>query len=138
MSRLSTIRNLVGMGLNKPINPLTAILGGQMVVAPIAKGIREDLTADPAAEVDRQRKALQKRVTSQMLARSIAANRDRTTMMNLQYLQRNAPEVYDSVVAGRRLPQDAIVLGGQRREDLLQELARNMGSFQGSPSQLPF
>jgi len=138
MSRLSTIRNLVGMGLNKPINPLTAILGGQMVVAPIAKGIREDLTADPAAEVDRQRKALQKRVTSQMLARSIAANRDRTTMMNLQYLQRNAPEVYDSVVAGRRLPQDAIVLGGQRREDLLQELARNMGSSQGSPSQLPF
>jgi len=138
MSRLSTIRNLVGMGLNKPINPLTAILGGQMVVAPIAKGIREDLTADPAAEVDRQRKALQKRMTSQMLARSIAANRDRTTMMNLQYLQRNAPEVYDSVVAGRRLPQDAVVLGGQRREDLLQELARNMGSSQGSPSQLPF
>jgi hypothetical protein len=138
MSRLSTIRNLMGLSLNKPINPLTAILGGQMVVAPIAKGIREDLTADPAAEVDRQRKALQKRMTSQMLARSIAANRDRTTMMNLQYLQRNAPEVYDSVVAGRRLPQDAVVLGGQRREDLLQELARNMGSSQGSPSQLPF
>lgn len=43
-----------------------------------------------------------------------------------------APDIYNSILAGRRLPKGAMVLGGQPRTDLLAELAMRMakGEFQ--------
>jgi len=49
---------------------------------------------------------------------------------NLQRLQMEAPELYMRVAAGRRLPQGAVVLGGEKRDDLLQELGRSMSEGQ--------
>jgi len=45
---------------------------------------------------------------------------------NLQTMQRYAPDLYTSVAAGRRLPTGAVVLGGENRQDLLNELGRAM------------
>lgn len=45
---------------------------------------------------------------------------------NLMQIQRNAPDLYMSVAAGRRLPTGAVVLGGAPRQDLLNELGRAM------------
>jgi hypothetical protein len=45
---------------------------------------------------------------------------------NLQNMQRYAPDLYMSVAAGRRLPTGAVVLGGENRQDLLNELGRAM------------
>lgn len=45
---------------------------------------------------------------------------------NLDRLRRYAPDLYASVAAGERLPQGAVVIGGGRRDDLLEQLARRM------------
>jgi len=39
------------------------------------------------------------------------------------------PHLYNEVMAGRSLPKDAVVFGGQPRTDLMEELA--MGMAQG-------
>ena len=130
MSRMSILNKLVGFGLNKPINPLTAIFAGQLG-KPIVQGIKDDFDD---SELERERsktKRLNKEYTREILAKRLALNSQQATDRNLQFLKQNSPAVYDSVMAGRRLPADAIVLGGQPRTDLLDELARNMGS---SPS----
>jgi hypothetical protein len=49
---------------------------------------------------------------------------------NLANLERSAPDLYATVAAGRRLPQGAVVLGGGKRVDLLQELGRSMAEGQ--------
>jgi hypothetical protein len=51
---------------------------------------------------------------------------------NLQRIQQNAPDLYMAVAAGRRLPTGAVVLGGNQRTDLLQDLGRSMSDGQYS------
>jgi Sec-independent protein translocase protein TatA len=46
--------------------------------------------------------------------------------LNLQRVAQADPAMYAQVMAGRRLPQGAVVLGGEQRTDLLQELGRAM------------
>lgn len=137
MSRISGLRNLVGLGLNKPLNPLTGAFLGQTVVAPVGRAIRDDLTGARIKEEEFRRNAMKKTELLGSLRRAYAQRQQMLTNSNLQFLKQNAPEVYDSVMAGRRLPEDAIVLGGQPRRDLLEELTRNMGSYQG-PTSSPF
>ena len=48
--------------------------------------------------------------------------RQRNIDRTLAQLQREAPDIYNNVAAGRQLPDGAVVIGGQRRNDLLQEL----------------
>ena len=43
MSRLSGIKRLVGLGLNKPINPLTALIGAKFG-GELAGNIRDDFS----------------------------------------------------------------------------------------------
>jgi hypothetical protein len=47
---------------------------------------------------------------------------------NLAQLQAQAPDLYMSVAAGRRLPQGAVVIGGNPRQDLLQQLGMSMSN----------
>ena len=47
---------------------------------------------------------------------------------NVAAIQRMSPHLYDQILAGRILPQGAVVLGGSPRSDLLEELAYNMGT----------
>ena len=46
------------------------------------------------------------------------------------------PHLYNEVMAGRSLPKDAVVFGGQPRQDLMEELAMGMaqGQFTEPPS----
>lgn len=61
--------------------------------------------------------------------------------MEIENLQRDAmqasmrlaaldPHLYNEVMAGRSLPKDAVVFGGQPRQDLMQELALAMAQGQ--------
>jgi len=58
--------------------------------------------------------------------------RQHTVDQNIQRLAMEAPDLYQSVMAGRRLPQGAVVIGGRPRTDLMNELGNLMstpGSF---------
>jgi len=61
--------------------------------------------------------------------------RDLETMVNVntEMLARNAPHLFNQIMAGRELPQDATVIGGEPRSDLMREVATQMS--QGAFSQ---
>ncbi len=61
------------------------------------------------------------------LQRDMATNAARLASAN--------PELYNRVLAGRRLPRGAVVIGGAPRTDLLEELAYRMASGEYKPSQ---
>jgi len=135
MSRLSLIKGLLrntGTSLSKPINPLTAFYGTEMALAPLGVAALEDLgfkepREDPEA-LFRQEQEKNSRIFGSQLKKDRLR---RQHEQNLVALQMKAPHLYMSAMAGRRLPQGAVVLGGQQRQDLLQELAQNMGSLGG-------
>lgn len=47
---------------------------------------------------------------------------------NMQIVASRDPHLFNQVMAGRVLPQGAVVLGGPRRQDLMEELAYAMGT----------
>lgn len=55
-----------------------------------------------------------------------AAAYEDSIQRNLMQIRQYAPDLYMSVAAGRRLPTGAVVLGGEARTDLLQDLGRSM------------
>lgn len=59
----------------------------------------------------------------------------RDMVENAARLAAAAPDVYNRVLAGRRLPRGAVVLGGAPRTDLLEELAYRMASGGYKPEQ---
>lgn len=60
-----------------------------------------------------------------------------TMALNTARLAQAEPHLYNEVLAGRRLPQGAVVLGGNPRTDLLSEMALRMstGGFQQTSAQ---
>lgn len=138
---MGLIRGLIrntGLGLNKPINPLTAFYGTEMFGAPIGTSILRDFgVMDPIQ--DREEEFLrQQKIKSAQFASAMRGERLRKqTERNLAIIRQQAPDIYNSVAAGRRIPDGAVVLGGRPRQDLLMELAQHMGSSQPNPS-LPF
>lgn len=80
-----------------------------------------------------QRKALQDFMASQaeaeqrqLIRRAQSNSIQQGIDMNLMRLQQSAPDIFAAVAAGRKLPQGAVVIGGERRQDLLNELGRAM------------
>ena len=146
LSRISSIRKLLpdniltrntGLGLNKLLNPLTAFYGGEEILAPLGKGMLRDIgfmdpEGDPEGDFlrDEKRKGAQ---FSRALTKQRLQKQER---INLERLRTQAPDIYASVMAGKNLPQGAVVLGGQQRQDLLQELAGHMGTL-GSQDSTP-
>jgi hypothetical protein len=55
---------------------------------------------------------------------------ERSIDQNLRNVALFEPAIYTAVSAGRKLPQGAVVLGGEPRVDLLQELGRSMAEGQ--------
>mgnify|MGYP003676138978 FL=1 len=47
---------------------------------------------------------------------------------NMAVVQKQDPHLYNQVMSGRILPKGAVVLGGPRRQDLMEELAYSMGT----------
>jgi hypothetical protein len=49
---------------------------------------------------------------------------------NIQVIAESNPQLYNEIIAGKRLPRGAVVLGGPPRRDLLEEVATMMAGVQ--------
>lgn len=127
-------RKLSAMGKPKRQRSMRIGLGALAGIGAIAAGgglVRQRLQKDrtEAALMDfydsQRRDALAQQVEQvkrQSLERSIDQNIRNVAMFE--------PGIYTAVAAGRKLPQGAVVLGGEPRVDLLQELGRSMAEGQ--------
>ena len=79
---------------------------------------------DARTQNEQQQRAIRTRVEIEGLQRKIARSAMRLAAID--------PHLYNEVMAGRSLPKDAVVFGGQPRTDLMEELAMAMatGQFQ--------
>jgi len=105
--------------------PSAAFLSSN-VVAPMGKGIYD--TVAPDKELSRISGDLGD-YQSSLLEKLQEARMKEEVQRNMMAVQRANPHLYAQVMAGRRLPQGAVVLGGQPRQDLMEELASHMGSL---------
>ena len=108
--------------------PSAAALGG-MVVGPIAKGISDTLTNAPLNREVSRLEAGMGEYQDDILIKLQKAREREEVERNMMAVQKTAPHLYNQVMAGRRLPQGSVVLGGQPRQDLMEELASHMGSL---------
>jgi len=106
-------------------------LGGSFLyemLKPVGKAVFDNPARNVAEQAQQQRDILWRQkmsqITTQRYEQSIAKNAARLAAAN--------PQLYNEVMAGRRLPQGAVVLGGRPRVDLMEELAMSMagGQFQ--------
>lgn len=140
---LRTLRSALGLvGTNPSVrgalrNPLIAggvvapaagMIGGA-VGKPIFDTLSEQFTG-AETEFNRQMLEQGKSVYAESIAQKLMKEREKEEMKrNMMFLQSANPHLYNQVMAGRRLPQGSVVLGGQPREDLMEELASYMGSL---------
>jgi hypothetical protein len=122
-SATSRGRNKTGIGALIGIGALAA--GGGLMAEQIRARRREQA-------FDEFQRVQRKMALDQMAEQSARASLESSIERNLQNVERFAPDVYASIAAGRRLPQGAVVLGGEKRVDLLQELGRSMAEGQFS------
>lgn len=111
----------------------TAAFAGSEIVAPIAKGAYNLTPIPDALEEIRQQEQFERarQERGEMIADD--ARRRRIQEMverNMAVVASRDPHLYNQVMAGRVLPQGAVVLGGPRRQDLMEELAYAMGTSQ--------
>ena len=107
-------------------------VGYDMAVKPMYQAMTAD-TADEQLQAARfanqqHRNAVTMRAEVDELQRRIAQSSMRLAALD--------PHLYNEVMAGRSLPKDAVVFGGQPRQDLMEELAMGMaqGQFTEPPS----
>ena len=114
-------------------------LGGKYIGADmIAKPMYESFTDvdSPYRQMimeSKQRRAEQKLALRTRVQYEDVQRRMAQAAMRLAALD---PHLYNEVMAGRSLPKDAVVFGGQPRTDLMEELAMGMaqGQFKEPPS----
>ena len=102
------------------------------IISPIAGAVHEFMTGK------KQREARERLMLEHMLAKQVQAERAQS-MQREQFIQMNArqvatyaPDIAQRVLAGRKLTQGGVAIGGRPRTDLLTELASYMsdGSLQ--------
>lgn len=112
------------------------LAAGEMEFGAFLGGLAKRGVLDPALEGDARQRAV---IEAELQARQMALEHQvrmeglrRRMGQNLARLAALAPDVYNQVAAGRRLPKDAVVIGGRPRMDLLEQLSLGMseGSFQ--------
>jgi hypothetical protein len=116
MNRLAAM-SVAGMG--------AGFVGSEML-SPLAGGIRELITGQ---EKKLQRDLLTLEIEAQQKRRAEEARMQQQmqyVQMNAQRLASFAPDLAQRVLAGRRLTQGAVAIGGRPRTDLLTELASYM------------
>ena len=66
-----------------------------------------------------------------------AASARKQAQLNESILAHKAPNLYNKILAGRPLPAGAVVIGGEPRRELMQELANAMsaGAFSNQEDQ---
>lgn len=101
-------------------------LFGASIGLPLAEGAYHTFTRQRAVEKTEHAEFVSR---SHLLGiRMEAERRAREAAMNAQILAQTNPELYKQLLAGRKLPRGAIVIGGRPRMDLLEQVASEMGS----------
>lgn len=108
------------------------------VVAPtlgLLAGITKRLATPPTdrSELDRAIRLATNRAKGERISELLEqARMERALAQNQARLAQANPTLYTSVMAGRKVPTGAVVLGGRPRTDLMRELAASMdsGAFQ--------
>lgn len=114
------------------VAPTAGFLGSE-VVAPIAQGAA-NLTGIPALlermEADERAKRLKEERSSSLHYNMRQQRIEEMVQRNMAVVAQRDPHLFNQVMSGRVLPQGAVVLGGPRRQDLMEELAYAMGTSQ--------
>ena len=108
--------------------PAAGFVGSQ-VVDPVAEGTYNLFTG---ADIDKRQRLMDagiEQYTDNLLRGLEKKRKEEEIRRNMLMVQRASPHLYNQVMAGRRLPQGSVVLGGQPRQDLMEELASSMGSL---------
>lgn len=103
-------------------------LGGLAGMANYAYGEAERVTAEDAFREFRRNQRQQ--VINQMADQAGRQSLQAAIDSNLRRVAQADPAMYAQVMAGRRLPQGAVVIGGVPRQDLLNQLGMAMANGQ--------
>lgn len=128
-----TTGSLVGRATRGIVIPAGAVAGvTEVLLAPAVRGIRELITGEQQ-ELRRRMLLMEAQITARTMeekARSEA--RQQYVDQNVRQVMTYAPDLAQKVLAGRRVTQGGVAIGGRQRTDLLQELASYMadGSLQ--------
>jgi hypothetical protein len=126
-SKLGSLRRGAGVVARKPgMMALAALLAG----AGVAKAVRRP---DDRSDLEEAVSVAMRRAKGEQVARLLEQSRmERAITQNQARLAQANPTLYTSVMAGRKVPTGAVVLGGRPRTDLMRELAASMdsGAFQ--------
>ena len=101
------------------------------VVAPLAKGAYEASPLHSIIKEAEDQRLYERGVETrnQNLATQLKSRRmEEMVQRNMAAVAQYSPHLYNQVMSGRLLPEGAVVLGGPRRQDLMEELAHSMGS----------
>lgn len=114
----------------------TGLFLGKEVVDPIATSVARGLGWQ---REERQLFALEESIRRENMMRATVLKEERLAradMDNIERLARMNPELVKQVLAGRRLPRGAVVIGGRPRVDAMMELARSMsmGAYSTGPT----
>tara|TARA_R100000654_G_scaffold48975_2_gene75140 strand:- start:538 stop:1026 length:489 start_codon:yes stop_codon:yes gene_type:complete len=119
---------LAAFGLIAP----TVQFGAEDIVAPITQGFTEEYLPFEDAKSDSGQERLFGQLQESQSERIAKALEDKRmedmVQRNMAAVARLNPHLYNQVMAGRVLPKGAVVLGGPRRQDLMEEMAYAMGT----------
>lgn len=115
----------LGQALSSPGMAYGAALGVGALAGPLAGGVRDEVLKD---SITAKRAVGAFEAQEALLTQQLKAERyQRLVAQNTARLAASDPELYNNVLAGRRLPMDAVRIGGPSRTDLMEELAMAMG-----------
>ena len=108
--------------------PSALYLGGT-IGAPIGRGAYNLVTARDLRDQEKALETAYGSYADNLAYKLKNARQEQEVQRNMMAVQQASPHLYAQVMAGRRLPQGSVVLGGQPRQDLMEELASYMGSL---------
>lgn len=100
----------------------------------IIKSVKRDFGTPDEDPLDRMIRYDREIRTADRLRKIQQRKLKELTAANVQRLQTTMPHLAASILAGREIPEDGVVIGGQPRQDLLEQVAAQMaeGGFAGT------
>lgn len=117
------LRSKLGMLKSKPVMAGVGALAALGLIRTLNK--KPEDNASVVNQFEKQAMGERSREVARLLEK---ARLERTIRENQMRLARGNPDLYTSIMAGRRLPKGSVVLGGVPRQDLMRELAASMDS----------
>jgi hypothetical protein len=113
---------------------VTGLLGAEVVGGPFLRAGLDPFTNTSGGRVRDEFELRRLGIAHQMKVERLR----RTMAENMARLASSSPHLYNQLLAGRRLPEDAEVIGGASSTDVLEEvaMAMSMGKFGTAPSGL--